>query len=385
MKNKKTYFKQITALTLTAVMTCSATSFRSMAADQQVSDNSTVQATVTAQIASSWISSIPNTIEIDAGEQKGHYEVSATGDISGDGNISINPDSSFKLSQAGKDDITANVTQSKTVFTNADLHNSDENARKGSGTIDVSDTLTAGKWSGTLNFDISYAQLNGIDMTKVVGKMKNLKVYLAGDSIIEGYGNDYKGVADYLTGNYGVRNSNIKDYSTSGAYITNKAPDNVVTPIQKQIGNMLARVNASSTENENSVIIFDGGGNDVLNYATQGITMTNSGDADSDILSAFSNCVGAISSAQSAKGFTAPIVYIQPMITAGDTGVNTAWSSATKTLADNSGLSNLIYIDCNTLLTTDDLQADGVHIKDSGYKKICNAIALELCQHYNIQ
>lgn len=71
MKNKKTYFKQITALTLTAVMTCSATSFRSMAADQQVSDNSTVQATVTAQIASSWISSIPNTIEIDAGEQKG--------------------------------------------------------------------------------------------------------------------------------------------------------------------------------------------------------------------------------------------------------------------------------------------------------------------------
>lgn len=71
MKNKKTYFKQITALTLAAVMTCSATSFRSMAADQQVSDNSTVQATVTAQIASSWISSIPNTIEIDAGGQKG--------------------------------------------------------------------------------------------------------------------------------------------------------------------------------------------------------------------------------------------------------------------------------------------------------------------------
>ena len=82
MKNKKTYFKQITALTLTAVMTCSATSFRSMAADQQVSDNSTVQATVTAQIASSWISSIPNTIEIDAGEQKGHYEVNSADAVS---------------------------------------------------------------------------------------------------------------------------------------------------------------------------------------------------------------------------------------------------------------------------------------------------------------
>ena len=285
----------------------------------------------------------------------------------------------------GKDDVTANVTQTKTVFTNADLHNSDESVRKGSGEITVANTLTAGKWSGSLNFDVCYSQLNGIDMTKVVNKMKDLKMYVAGDSIMEGYGNDYKALSDYLVGNYGVPKGKVKDYSISGAYLTNKGPANSVVPIQKQISNMLARIHESTTESENSVIIFDGGGNDVLNYVAQGITMTNSGDADSDILSALANSVGAISAMQTEKNFKSPIVYIQPMITAGDTGVNTAWSQATKQLFDASDLDNLVYIDCNTLLTADDIQSDGVHIKDSGYKKICNEIAYKLCTYYGVQ
>lgn len=110
---------------------------------------------------------IPKTIVVDgasAQANKAAYTVQVKGNIAGDEIITVAPDATFKMSQTGKTDIDATVTQAtqkfavptsldatlglaKTVTTDyADSTVTGEIAVKG---------LTAGSWHGSFNFDIS--------------------------------------------------------------------------------------------------------------------------------------------------------------------------------------------------------------------------------------
>ena len=84
--------------------------------------------------------------------------------------------------------------------------------------------------------------------------IKSLDFYGAGDSITEGYGNDYVGVLDTLASTFGAKIN--KDYSISGSFLTNSG-DNGTVGIQKQISNALARLNVEGYTND-TVLVIDG-------------------------------------------------------------------------------------------------------------------------------
>ena len=88
----------------------------------------------------------------------GEYSVSAVGDIAGNKELTITPNSStVTLTQTGKNDVTATITQEKTVFTSGELANgTTSNGR-------ITANLTAGSWKGNTTFTVSLGEqlLNG--------------------------------------------------------------------------------------------------------------------------------------------------------------------------------------------------------------------------------
>lgn len=101
------------------------------------------------------LAAVPTTIilngEADSkGNNTGTYSVKASGDISGDKELTIAPESeTVTMKQNGKDDITAVISQEKTVFSSEEL------AKGATSTGSVSASLTAGSWNGSTNFVIS--------------------------------------------------------------------------------------------------------------------------------------------------------------------------------------------------------------------------------------
>lgn len=97
---------------------------------------------------------IPKKVILSGKKGKGTYQVDVYGDIAAEDYITVEPDSSVTLSSAGKDDIKADITQSRTVFTYSDGLNRDT-AVTAQGTIETSG-LSAGAWSGVFYFNINY-------------------------------------------------------------------------------------------------------------------------------------------------------------------------------------------------------------------------------------
>ena len=95
---------------------------------------------------------IPKKITLDGNTKEGSYTVSVCGDIPAGDSVSVIPTSTFEMEQVGKDNVTATVTQNKTVWS-ANEVTADEYATT-TGTISAED-LTAGEWSGVLVFNIS--------------------------------------------------------------------------------------------------------------------------------------------------------------------------------------------------------------------------------------
>lgn len=91
------------------------------------------------------------------------YEVTVVADIPGEQVINVVPDSSFKMSTAGKVDITATVTQDVTEWSvaldGADKLMADAGVSK-TGNVAV-ENLTAGSWKGQFDFNISITDSNG--------------------------------------------------------------------------------------------------------------------------------------------------------------------------------------------------------------------------------
>ena len=106
------------------------------------------------------IASLPTTIIVSGtptseGKYVGEYSVGVSGDMSGDKVVTIEPESAnVTLKQKGKNDKSASISQEQTEFNSDDF----KNKTRTNGAV-TADSLTAGSWNGTFNFNISYQQV----------------------------------------------------------------------------------------------------------------------------------------------------------------------------------------------------------------------------------
>ncbi len=103
------------------------------------------------------IVSLPTTVIVSgtpdsSGNYTGNYSVGVKGNMSGAKQVDIVPDENVSLTQKGKDNKEAAITQQQTVFTTDDF----KNGTVTNGTI-TAEGLTAGSWNGKFNFNISYS------------------------------------------------------------------------------------------------------------------------------------------------------------------------------------------------------------------------------------
>ena len=125
---------------------------------------------VYAVIGSTYQVTIPKTIVLKGNKNAAStatYKVDVDGDIAGNQYVLVQPDDTFKMKQAGKADVEATVAQDfvqyrASNYTSATAGDETKMAENnadviadGEGTGTVSATLTAGRWAGTFNFDIS--------------------------------------------------------------------------------------------------------------------------------------------------------------------------------------------------------------------------------------
>lgn len=127
---------------------------RTTTSTETITSNTTGTVTVTANQGSTFSVVIPKAIDLGAAGTAS-YEIRINGNVSGDEVVSVVPDASFEMTQAGKTPVTAFVSQTETEAGAIELLNSKTKIITGQ----ISATgLTAGEWSGTFNFNINLAQ-----------------------------------------------------------------------------------------------------------------------------------------------------------------------------------------------------------------------------------
>ena len=123
---------------------------------QNISANETAQTSVYAEVGSTFTVTIPKKITLSGETKSGTYNVTCTEFIS------VTPAASFDMTQKGKADVTATVTQETTKF-RADNYTTEliageaKMATGATGSITASG-LTSGGWNGTFNFTIALNQ-----------------------------------------------------------------------------------------------------------------------------------------------------------------------------------------------------------------------------------
>lgn len=100
---------------------------------------------------------IPKIITLDGQTGEGKYKVKISGEINGNTVVNVVPDETFQLYEQDasldpKESIQAKITQSKTQWLSTDIISPNE--IEGIGIINAS-SISAGKWSGTFNFQIT--------------------------------------------------------------------------------------------------------------------------------------------------------------------------------------------------------------------------------------
>ena len=119
----------------------------------------TEEVKVTAVKTAEFTITIPKEIVMDGATATASYEGNVKGDIAGDQTITVQPDASFQLSEAGgKADVTCTVTQADVTFNSTEVATKDAEVLVGktvSGSLAAPD-LTAGDWSGKYNYTITY-------------------------------------------------------------------------------------------------------------------------------------------------------------------------------------------------------------------------------------
>lgn len=136
--------------------------------DQIEEDKDKVACDVYAEVGSQFKVTIPKKITLSGESKSGTYQVSVVGDIAGTETINVTPDASFAMSQTGKKDVTATVTQAVTKFRDslydkalaadeALMGTDEKEGTKADGLIEAKD-LTAGAWNGQFNFKIELTE-----------------------------------------------------------------------------------------------------------------------------------------------------------------------------------------------------------------------------------
>lgn len=114
---------------------------------QSISEAGNKGADVKAHIDPEFSVAIPKKLSLDGTSGEANYTVTVSGDMSGTEAVNVVPDSSFVMTQNGKDSITASVSQDKTKWEYSEFKD------VGNGTITA--PLSAGVWAGNFNFNIS--------------------------------------------------------------------------------------------------------------------------------------------------------------------------------------------------------------------------------------
>ena len=155
-------------LAMSVTLTCATIDVKALTLDStEINEVKTSETEVYAVIGSNFFVTLPKTIKLDSTTKSGNYTVSVSGDLTGDGVVTVTPDTAFAMKQTAKDDVTATVTQEKTAFSCQDLLDSGEAAAVSTtGNISVSD-LTSGHWEGILNFNVTTENMPGTDPSKL--------------------------------------------------------------------------------------------------------------------------------------------------------------------------------------------------------------------------
>ena len=103
-------------------------------------------------LASTFTVSIPKTITLDTDHKTSTYTVKVKGDIYGNQKVTVIPTATFSLNDAnGKRAVDATVKQDKKEFSVSEIAGDGIST---TGTI-TANGLSAGEWSGALNFTIA--------------------------------------------------------------------------------------------------------------------------------------------------------------------------------------------------------------------------------------
>lgn len=99
--------------------------------------------------------SLPTTVILSGtpdaqGKYIGKYSVGVSGDMSGKKIVKVEPESTASLTQKGKNNVTASITQDRVSFNTDDF----KNKTVTNGSISA-DSLTAGSWNSNFNFNVS--------------------------------------------------------------------------------------------------------------------------------------------------------------------------------------------------------------------------------------
>lgn len=169
----------------------------------------TAETTVSAEIGSCFVIKVPKIVKLDKSTKSCQFVTSVSGDIPGNKTVTVIPDATFSMKQAGKEDITANVTQTKKVFTSAELLAANDEFVETTGTIEVPD-LTGGHWEGAFNFNVSCDAL-GVDPTKIT--LNDFEYYTTSATGVI-HLSKYKGTATDVTVPSKIADSDGYEYTT---------------------------------------------------------------------------------------------------------------------------------------------------------------------------
>ena len=133
---------------------------------EHTSADANTSVNVSANIFASFTVTLPKQIQIDQNTKSSGYTVKVEGDIPGNTSISVTPESSFVMEQAGKADITGSSEQNKTEFTEDELTAAADSGVTAAGTVNVPD-LTPGHWEGVMNFNVDTSATSGVNESKL--------------------------------------------------------------------------------------------------------------------------------------------------------------------------------------------------------------------------
>ena len=364
MKKKIVLFSLVASLLATSVPVYAANS---------TSEAGTIQSQIITQVASSWVVTVPATINVGA-EKNANFEVTVRGDVADDTSVSVIPDSVVSLTD-GKNTVSANITQDKQQWLGSEVTVEGVSAN---GNVSINDELTAGSWSGQLNFTVNCTEDLG-DLLAKVEMMQGIDLYVLGDSIMDGVvGSDVPlyGTAEAIDNLYGTQS--YKNYAVSGAYLTTFNPN--LPNLVQQATALKVRISGSNRYTDKSAIVFDGGGNDFIYMVREGSNAEiDGGDIGSAFYGVLHHTYNEMTNA-SGEMENNPVIFIIPYIPAYND-----YFSALKNIAleAQTVYDRLIVLDCRDFITDADLCSDKIHMNKNGQTKLAHEIVNTLYEWYN--